>query len=60
MANTIENANLCGLDRKDFQATVNGKKQIYTSCATARVMKLLSRIMAVLFAPSWFLTRMEM
>ena len=26
MANTIENANLCGLDRKDFQATVNGKK----------------------------------
>ncbi len=26
MANTTENANLCGLNRKDFQATVNGKK----------------------------------
>ena len=40
MANTIENANLCGLDRKDFQATVNGKKQIYTSCATARDLEV--------------------
>ena len=26
MANTNETANLCGLNRKDFQATVNGKK----------------------------------
>ncbi len=26
MANTTENANLCGLNRKDFQTTVNGKK----------------------------------
>ncbi len=26
MTNTPENANLCGLNRKDFQTTVNGKK----------------------------------
>ena len=26
MANTTENANLCGLKREDFQATINGKK----------------------------------
>ena len=26
MANTTENANLCGLNRKDFQTTINGKK----------------------------------
>ena len=26
MANTTENVNLCGLNRKDFQTTVNGKK----------------------------------
>ena len=26
MANTSENANLCGLNRKDFQTTINGKK----------------------------------
>ena len=26
MTNTTENANLCGLNRKDFQATINGKK----------------------------------
>ena len=26
MANTTETANLCGLNRKDFQTTVNGKK----------------------------------
>lgn len=26
MANTTENANLCGLNRKDFQTTLNGKK----------------------------------
>lgn len=26
MTNTTENANLCGLNRKDFQTTVNGKK----------------------------------
>ncbi len=26
MANTTENTNLCGLNRKDFQTTVNGKK----------------------------------
>ena len=26
MANTTENANLCGLKREDFQTTVNGKK----------------------------------
>ena len=26
MSNTTENANLCGLNRKDFQATINGKK----------------------------------
>ncbi len=26
MANTTEKANLCGLNRKDFQTTVNGKK----------------------------------
>ena len=26
MANTTENANLCGLKREDFQTTINGKK----------------------------------
>ena len=26
MANTTENANVCGLSRKDFQATIKGKK----------------------------------
>ncbi len=26
MANTMETANLCGLNRKDFQTTINGKK----------------------------------
>ena len=26
MANTTENENLCGLNRKDFQTTINGKK----------------------------------
>ena len=26
MSNTTENANLCGLKREDFQATINGKK----------------------------------
>ena len=26
MANNTENVNLCGLNRKDFQTTVNGKK----------------------------------
>ena len=26
MANTTENANLCGLNRKDFQTTIKGKK----------------------------------
>ena len=26
MANTTETANLCGLNRKDFQTTINGKK----------------------------------
>lgn len=26
MVNTTENANLCGLNRKDFQTTINGKK----------------------------------
>ena len=26
MANTTENAVLCGLNRKDFQTTINGKK----------------------------------
>ena len=26
MTNTAENANLCGLNRKDFQTTINGKK----------------------------------
>ena len=26
MANTSENANLCGLKREDFQTTINGKK----------------------------------
>ena len=26
MTNTAENVNLCGLNRKDFQTTINGKK----------------------------------
>ena len=26
MANTMETENLCGLNRKDFQATIKGKK----------------------------------
>ena len=26
MTSTTENANLCGLNRKDFQTTINGKK----------------------------------
>ena len=28
MANTTENANFCGLNRKDFQTTIKGKKNI--------------------------------
>ena len=57
MANTTENANLCGLKREDFQATINGKKTDLYILRNRKGYEVATQTMAVLSVLSWCLTK---
>ena len=57
MANTTENANLCGLKREDFQTTVNGKKTDLYILKNRKGYEVAVSNYGGPSVPSWCLTR---